>query len=230
MNEAQNRGDFHGYANLFFQAMPLLNMAADGVEEGHQELSEEMECWAKKGLYVNHSASLYMKSSMLLYLHKEREGEQAAIRMLCSMRELRLMIIQHMRIATRELMGRIQIAVAWTEKNPASYLKAAERTAVRLAREKRPDARSLAKLIRAGIANRKGDLDKTKQLLEEALSGLTACELGLFAAAARRRLGQLIGGDQGKALITEADRWMTAQGIRKPHRMAAVYAPGFADP
>jgi eukaryotic-like serine/threonine-protein kinase len=46
-------------------------------------------------------------------------------------------------------------------------------------------------------------------------------------AAARRRQGELLGGDEGRALITAANGWMTSQGIRKPGRITAMYVPGF---
>ena len=46
----------------------------------------------------------------------------------------------------------------------------------------------------------------------------------LYAAASRRRLGEIIGGDDGRAHVQEADAWMTAQQIRNPARMANVFA------
>jgi hypothetical protein len=51
----------------------------------------------------------------------------------------------------------------------------------------------------------------------------------LNAAAARRRLGILIGGDRGRALATEADACMASEQIRNPCRMTAMLAPGFPD-
>ncbi len=54
-------------------------------------------------------------------------------------------------------------------------------------------------------------------------------QVGLFAAAARRRLGEAIGGEAGRSLIAQADAWMSAQSIVNPGRMAACYAPGFPD-
>jgi len=49
----------------------------------------------------------------------------------------------------------------------------------------------------------------------------------LYAAATRRRLGGLVGGDEGGRLVEQADAWMTEQGIYNPTRMTALYAPGF---
>ena len=55
-----------------------------------------------------------------------------------------------------------------------------------------------------------------------------SADMGLFAASARRQLGQLRGGDEGRLLIEQADTWMSAQSIRNPARMASCLAPGFA--
>ena len=54
-----------------------------------------------------------------------------------------------------------------------------------------------------------------------------ALEMTLHAAAARRRLGALLGGVPGNQFIARADRWMQEQTIRDPARMTTVYAPGF---
>jgi len=51
----------------------------------------------------------------------------------------------------------------------------------------------------------------------------------LFAAACRRRLGKLIGGDEGHSLVAEADAWMAGQFIVNPARMTATLVPGFLD-
>ena len=53
--------------------------------------------------------------------------------------------------------------------------------------------------------------------------------MGVYAAAARRQLGKLVGGDEGRDLIARADAWMIEQGISNPARMAAGITPGFAE-
>jgi tetratricopeptide (TPR) repeat protein len=229
ISETQSRGDLHGTANLVLFPLPLLQLAHDNAEEGYRELLNNVSQWSRGGFNVQQTNSLFMKCQLLLYLDHGVPSEQAASQMQESMKLSRISSVQHMRISMWEVTARASIAAARQVSSSESYLQAAERNARQVEREHRLDAQSLARLIRAGIASCRGDLESAKGLLEQALSGLDTCELGLFAAAARRRLGQLLGGDQGKTLVAEADRWMSAQGIRNPTRMTAVYAPGFPD-
>ena len=56
----------------------------------------------------------------------------------------------------------------------------------------------------------------------------TAHFMALFDAAAHRRLGELLGGDEGAALARKATSWMEAQGIVNPTRITELLAPGFS--
>ena len=66
-------------------------------------------------------------------------------------------------------------------------------------------------------------------LLENATEAFKANDMFSYAAAMRRRHGELLGGDEGLVLVDEANAWMTSQGIQNPTRMTAMYAPGFPD-
>jgi hypothetical protein len=65
-------------------------------------------------------------------------------------------------------------------------------------------------------------------LCKQAAEHCAELELKLYAAAARRRQGELTGGDAGAALIVEADSAMAAEGVVRPDRFAEIYAPGFS--
>lgn len=53
----------------------------------------------------------------------------------------------------------------------------------------------------------------------------------LAAGGIRRRpprLGALEGGDKGQAMVANATGWLTGHGVKRPDRMIAMLAPGFA--
>ena len=85
----------------------------------------------------------------------------------------------------------------------------------------------LARIIRAAIAVLRGDTPTAIQLLEDSVERFDQVDMSLHAAVARRRLGELLGGDAGRALVAQADSWMASQGIVNSSRMTALFAPGF---
>ena len=48
----------------------------------------------------------------------------------------------------------------------------------------------------------------------------------MLAASARRRLGQLLGGDEGTALLAAGDAFMRAQGVKNLEALTEVSCPG----
>lgn len=54
--------------------------------------------------------------------------------------------------------------------------------------------------------------------------------MNLFAAAARLRLGEVQGGEVGRANVRAATAWMQAQGIKAPDWMAQMLAPALPLP
>jgi hypothetical protein len=61
--------------------------------------------------------------------------------------------------------------------------------------------------------------------MRAAVAQCDATELGMHAAAARVRLGELLGGDEGKTLREAGFAKMTAEDIVKPDRVLSLYAP-----
>ena len=76
--------------------------------------------------------------------------------------------------------------------------------------------RSARPAVRAGAAATRGDGGAALGFLARAESGLRAADMALHAAAARRRRGELIGGDAGRALVAESERLDGGPGDPEP--------------
>ena len=87
----------------------------------------------------------------------------------------------------------------------------------------------MAVLIQALAAVQNASPGQAAELLRQAIAALEAVETHAYAAAAKRRLGQLIGGAEGDALIAASDAWMQEQEVANPQRLTAMLAPGAWD-
>jgi hypothetical protein len=50
--------------------------------------------------------------------------------------------------------------------------------------------------------------------------------MDLYAAVSRRRLGTILGGEKGRALVESADAWTRGEKIENPSAFADMLAPG----
>lgn len=95
-----------------------------------------------------------------------------------------------------------------------------------LAREHEPWTAALALLLRGMADNAAGDRGAAITALRAGIDRAEATDTLLYAHPARYRLGELLGGDEGSALIREAVDAMSAEGVRNPQRWVACHMPG----
>jgi hypothetical protein len=89
-----------------------------------------------------------------------------------------------------------------------------------------PWSLAFAKVLRAAACNLSEQHDEAQRYLREAIDVFSTDHLVLYANVARRCLGNLVKGDEGRQLVAEAETWMSAEGIRVPAAVCAVFAPG----
>src|SRR5205085_12072410 len=108
------------------------------------------------------------------------------------------MRVQMTRIETRHLHSRCALAMAASgDTQPVAMLAIVEKLARQIEREQMAWARPLVALLRAGGAGLGGDRERAAELCAVAVAGFEAAHMNLYAATARRRLGQLTGGAKG---------------------------------
>ncbi|HTJ44165.1 MAG TPA: AAA family ATPase [Kofleriaceae bacterium] len=89
--------------------------------------------------------------------------------------------------------------------------------------------RSVPMLVDAELAVLRGDLEVAAIRYRSAAAGFEAVDMTLISSAARWRLGELLGGDEGRTLRTEVEARLAGEGVARPERVVAMFAPVPAD-
>ena len=138
-----------------------------------------------------------------------------------------LLRIQVLRIEAMHLQARAALATAGNSKERSRRLKVADRLAKRITKENAGWGKPFATLIHAGVASRRNEPERAATLLSEAAAAFRNYKMELYAAACRRRLGEIVGDEHGRNLIAETSTWMANQRIINPDAMTRMLAPGF---
>jgi len=225
--EARERGDryLETTVNQFPRVLTLL--ADDDPDQARQHSLESISKWSQQGFHVQHLTSFYGQMLTDLYKGEGREAWQRWKSTLPELESSLLLKIQHVYIDYLQYCGRVALAAARQGGEPAPLLKQAERAARELDRQGLRWSRAFSSLVRGGIASIRGDESTSVARLGEAIDGFDEVGLHLYAAAARRQLGQLLGGEQGQTLIQRADVWMAEQAIRVPEKMVRAFVSGY---
>jgi hypothetical protein len=230
LREAQERGDRFAATNLRSSFMPLLCLAEDRPLDGRHEGERSMRRWSRQGFHLQHyNFEMFANPQISLYLGDGAAAHRAMVERWPALRASMLPMIQHLRIEALHTRARAALGAAVGAPASArdSLLRAAARDARRIAREGTSWSRPWSELVRAGIAAASGDPPEAIRRAARAAAGFERADMALYAAAARRRWGELVGGDEGQRVVTEADAVLRAEKIENPEQMVATLAPGF---
>jgi hypothetical protein len=208
-------------------AQPFAYMGIDRPERALEVLDAAREAWGST-YTLQVAATAFLRTWVLLY-----QGRADAAWTFVSGEWPRLRQHNYMRLHQLwnwAVHARAQAALALALEHPED--RALVRVAERSARLLEADtvcavSPGVAQLIRAGVAARRGRHADAMRLLERAVPVFEASGMTAFAGVARRRLGELTGGDAGAQMIARADASMRAVGIVQPARMTRAFANGF---
>jgi serine/threonine protein kinase len=230
LKEARERDDLYEETNLSLVIRTFVRLAADEPDRARGELAQVMAKWSHQGFHVQHMNRLFDETQIDLY---RGDGDSAWRRLSAewpALEQSHLLRVQQIRILMLHLRARCALRIAVDGKDAPRWLRVAARDARSLRREKLPWADALAELIESAVAFRRGDAERSRQILAATTAAFAKADMHLHAAAARRQHGQLLGGIEGQELLQQADEWMKGQQIRHIERMTALLAPGWASP
>jgi hypothetical protein len=229
LREARSRGDLYTETSVRARFAHLVALADGDHELARDEIRAAMRAWSHAGWHLQHFFALVGEVQTDLYVG---DGARALQRMKSGFPALQralLTRIHHLKMEALYLRARSALALAErvAESERAELLAVSTRDANELA-GMTYSGEGIARLIHAGVAWLRGREGRCVDLLESAIAELDAHGMELEGAAARDRLGHLVGGDRGRALMIEATRWMKDRAVADPHAMMRMVAPGFA--
>ena len=211
----------------------LIWLAADDPDRARLEVIEALSIWPREGFHLQHYSSMLALAQIELYTGDAEVAWKHVKVQWKALKESMLLRTQVLRVDSMYLQARTALAAAVdttaAEKKKRKLLQTAETMAARIAKESMPWSDPLVPLILAPIAVDRGDRSQASTLLSESAHGFDLTDMHLRAMSARRRLGQVLGGERGRELIAEADDWMRNQGIKNPILMTRMLAPGWRE-
>jgi hypothetical protein len=226
MREIEHQGDISSSISFGANAMAILGLAADDPERVRALLAAATAQLSKARFLVQHVFCLVASLQRDLYCG---EGMVAFERIEAAWPRLEaslLMRVQPTRVFALAYRARCAIAAApGAGARRDGLLDIAASDIVLLERERYVWGTAEATVLRATLADARGDRATALDRIAAATRGFEAMHMGLHAAAARRKHGEWLGGGEGASLVSAADEWMRSEAIRNPARMAASVVP-----
>jgi hypothetical protein len=227
VGDALDRGDLYTAVNLAATTTMTIHLAADDPEGARREAHAGMAQWSQTGFLVQHFQAMAFEPDVDLY---RGDGVAAYRRLMRDHRALRrslLLRVQFVRGIFQYTRGRCAIAtIDAAPEERDRRIAEARRSARRLERERMPWTSALAAIVRAAAENAAGRRAPAIAGLRVAIRASEAAGMAMHAAAARCRLGELLGGEEGNALALGAAQAIAAEGVRNVPRWVAIYLPG----
>jgi hypothetical protein len=228
LREAQDRGDRYLATNLRIGSANLAWLARDHVSTARRVAEEGIQQWSRQGYHSEHYTAMMALAHIDLYLGHGRLAYERIQLDWPRIQKSLVLRVQVCRIEAWQLRARAAVAAAAESPGDAvDLLKDAERLAGRIARENQRWSNPMASLLEAAVASLRQQPELAVSRLAEAAHGFESMEMPHYVSAVRRRLGELVGGDEGSLLIAAADAWMSDELVKNPRRMTALLAPGF---
>jgi hypothetical protein len=209
-------------------------LVSDEPALARQHVTAALERWSASGFHRQHYNALLARANIDLY---EGDAEGALRRVDERWRTLQSSLlprIQLLRVEAMFLRARTtlahsaNLAAAGRTADAPRLWKLAEQIAERVAREEMPWCDPFPAYIRGTVAAQRGNREEAVANLKVAAGLYADADMALLAAATRRRIGELQGGEAGARMVDDATRLMREQRIADPDRMMSVLAPGFA--
>ncbi len=233
IKQAEERGDLYCASWLRPRISYLFYLNAD---DPHGAQEEERQCKARlahREFDLLHYEDCVVQAEIYLYAGRPLDAWKVISERWSMLERSLVLRVQLTFIEIHCLRARAALAlyaalngVDRAMPGPLQLLHEAEQCANRIEREGIAWGDALASLLRASIAAARGETEKASRLAFQAEEAFRGVHIHPWLLATRRRRGELLGGNEGKAMVEAADVQLRNMTIKNPARMASSLAPG----
>ncbi len=229
--EAESKGNLYastGFRTTYSNAAWL---TGDHVAQASEHLKAARGEWQAPGVQLPHCWMFVGETHLALYAGETQDLWRKLQTEWSRFSQAQFLRIGVLRVQLWHLRAVIAICEAKRQANAGHasgaqrLLQEARRSAAMLAKQPVPAAAPLADLTLAAVDRAIGDQEGARLRLTRCSEAFAAQEMRLYAAAARLRLADLLGGDQGAFLASQGHAAFVAQGVVNVERFLEVLAP-----
>jgi hypothetical protein len=228
LKDAQDRGDLYASTTISGLLAHVTYLANGDPDAASRHTSEAIQRWAQSGFHMPHLWELWSAADIAMYQGRGRDAYSKVESTWPVLERSLLLEVHFTRVSMLNLKGRAALSAAVSAVSTADrerFCDAVLDGARALERCRGRWAEALALMLRAGTAKLQADDERALTLFNRAHDALVDLEMSLVAAVARRRCGELTGGDAGRTLVADSENWMRAQDIRDPAAFARMFSP-----
>ncbi len=225
--DAVQRGDRYMETTLR-RSNAVICLCADRPGQTLDELERATWMAPERTFHLQHWYELEARAQLALYTRAVDSAMETLVERFARLADSMLLRIQTVRTTAHWLQARILLASDCREAADArGSLRRAAKLGRSLLSEKVGAATVWGQLVLAAVAAQRGRTDGAAAALRHATEAAEEHAMPFMAAVARRRQGQILGGEEGAALLASADESMRAEGVADPEKLTQVFAPGF---
>jgi len=227
LDDALVRGNRFAAA-MFRSSWSMLRwLSADDLAGARDALKEARAQCPAGVFYVSHLYCLGAQALVDLYTGEAEAAHRRVAADWAALERSQIMRVHALAVICLRARAACAIAAARVAADPEPLLALAHRCAARLRRLNYSPISTSAwpEMIDAAVALVRGDRATALDRIGRAVDRFEEYGSAFYLAIARRRKGELLGGDEGRALVAAADAWMAGEGIVNPARLASAFVP-----
>ncbi len=224
---AEDHGDLYTAVNVRTTTEVYAALAAGDPARARRELRSAIASWKTARFSVQHWQAMCYESAVDLYEGRGDDARERCLPLWPAVRRSLLLTASAIRYPALYLQAQLAIAsIAAHPDQAGSRIAEARAIARTLGRQGEPWADMLSALADALADNVAGARQAAIDHLQVAIARADAAGADVYGPVARHRLGLLLGGEAGRALVERATEEMSREGIVDPPRWAGAFLPG----